>query len=176
MKPVFLDIDTQNDFMLPAGALYVPGAERIIAAIAELNLFAMSQGCHLVSTACLHTENDPEFQEWPPHCVAGTMGQMKPLVTLVGQTIFTKQTTNVFQNPRWLPLIQELDASEFVVYGVVTEVCVQFATEGLHRLGKKVTVVTDAIRALQEASAHEFFQAFQANGGKLATAADVTRI
>jgi len=176
MKPVFLDIDTQNDFMLPAGALYVPGAERAIPAIAELNRLAVSHGHNLISTACLHTENDPEFQEWPPHCVAGTMGQMKPVVTLVGQTIFTKQTTDVFKNPHWLPLIQEIDASEFIIYGVVTEVCVRFAAEGLHRLGRKVMVVTDAIRALNQASAQEFFQAFQANGGKLATVADVIRI
>ena len=27
MKTVFFDIDTQIDFVFPAGALYVPGAE-----------------------------------------------------------------------------------------------------------------------------------------------------
>jgi hypothetical protein len=27
---VFLDVDTQMDFMLPSGSLYVPGAEKII--------------------------------------------------------------------------------------------------------------------------------------------------
>ena len=37
MKTVFFDIDTQIDFVYPAGALYVPGAERILATVAELN-------------------------------------------------------------------------------------------------------------------------------------------
>ena len=40
MKTVFFDVDTQLDFLYPAGALYVPGAERIVPAIARLNRFA----------------------------------------------------------------------------------------------------------------------------------------
>ena len=32
MKTVFFDIDTQIDFVYPAGSLYVPGAEHILAA------------------------------------------------------------------------------------------------------------------------------------------------
>ena len=32
MKTVFFDIDTQIDFVYPAGALYVPGAEHILPA------------------------------------------------------------------------------------------------------------------------------------------------
>ena len=34
MTTVFFDIDTQIDFMYPAGALYVPGAERIVPVVA----------------------------------------------------------------------------------------------------------------------------------------------
>jgi nicotinamidase-related amidase len=37
MKTVFFDIDTQIDFVYPAGALYVPGAEHILPVIGELN-------------------------------------------------------------------------------------------------------------------------------------------
>src|ERR1017187_7219555 len=33
MKTVFFDIDSQLDFLYPAGALYVPRAERIVPAI-----------------------------------------------------------------------------------------------------------------------------------------------
>ena len=34
---LFFDIDTQIDFVYPAGALYVPGAEHILPVVAELN-------------------------------------------------------------------------------------------------------------------------------------------
>ena len=37
---LYFDIDTQIDFMFPAGALYVPGAEKLLPRIAQLN-FAM---------------------------------------------------------------------------------------------------------------------------------------
>jgi nicotinamidase-related amidase len=38
-----------------------------------------------------------------------------------------------------------------VVYGVVTEICVLWAVRGLLRLGKRVTVVSDAIQSLTPA-------------------------
>ena len=61
-ETVFFDVDTQLDFMYPAGALYVPGAETIVEQIAALNRFAGAQGIPLVSTMDAHTENDPEFR------------------------------------------------------------------------------------------------------------------
>jgi nicotinamidase/pyrazinamidase len=83
MKTVFFDIDSQLDFLYPAGALYVPHAERIIPAIARLNRFAASHGIPVVSTTDAHTEDDPEFSVWPPHCIAGTWGQRKAEAKLV---------------------------------------------------------------------------------------------
>ena len=50
MKTVFFDIDTQLDFMYPAGALYVPGAEKIVDQIAALNRFAGAEGIPLVAS------------------------------------------------------------------------------------------------------------------------------
>ena len=61
MKTIFFDIDTQLDFLYPAGALYVPGAERIVPAIARLNRYAAAHGIPVVSTTDAHAENDPEF-------------------------------------------------------------------------------------------------------------------
>ena len=85
MKTVFFDIDSQLDFLYPAGALYVPNAERIVPAIARLNRFAAAHGIPVVSTTDAHAENDPEFSVWPPHCVAGTWGQRKAQATLVDE-------------------------------------------------------------------------------------------
>ena len=77
MATVFIDVDSQLDFLYPAGALYVPGAERIVPAIARLNRYAAANGIPVISTTDAHTENDPEFKTWPHHCVAGTTGQRK---------------------------------------------------------------------------------------------------
>ena len=63
MKTVFVDVDTQIDFLFPAGALYVPGAERLLPAIARLNHFAAAQGIPLISTTDAHSEDDPDAEQ-----------------------------------------------------------------------------------------------------------------
>jgi len=187
VKTVFFDIDTQIDFLYPAGALYVPGAERTLPAIAKLNHSAPL----LISTMCAHKENDPEFQQWPPHCIAGTTGQQKPQCTLratrvvipnrpvdlriegAEQIILEKQQLNLFTNPNLPRLLEMLEADAYVVYGVVTEYCVKDAALGLLATGKPVTLVTDAIRSLREDDASRTIHAFTGVGGKLAASADL---
>jgi len=161
MSAIFIDVDSQLDFLYPAGALYVPGAERIVPAIAHLNRYAAGHGIPVISTTDAHAENDPEFATWPKHCVAGAFGQRKPEVTLLDrrvvaphriegaqQIIVEKQTVDVFQARDFPPLLARLHPDRFVVYGVVTEVCVLYAVRGLLKLGKPVTVVADALQSL----------------------------
>ena len=83
MRTVFFDIDTQLDFVSPAGALYVPGAERIMPTVAHLNQLAGQRSIPVISTMDAHPENDIEFRDWPPHCVAETIGQQKPAGSLL---------------------------------------------------------------------------------------------
>ena len=148
MKTVFFDIDTQLDFVSPAGSLYVPGAEALLANVARLNQYAARTGIPLISTVDAHTEADPEFKLWPHHCVAGCLGQRKPQASVVGggQIILEKQSTDCFTVPRLHSLLAELAADRYVVYGVVTEICVRHCVDGLARLGKPISVVTDADR------------------------------
>lgn len=186
MTTVFFDIDTQNDFMLPSGALYVPGAEAILPMIARLNRYAVHHGIIAVSTTDAHDENDPEFRQWPPHCVAGTIGQQKPAETLLErravipttpgvyeidgaqQIIVQKQALDLFTNPN-LPALLER-ASRYVVYGVVTEYCVRCAVLGLLKTGKPVEMVTDVIRTLKDDDGRRTIEEFTAAGGVLTTA------
>src|SRR5207249_1017856 len=166
MRTVFFDVDTQIDFLHPAGALYVPGAESIVDQLAALNRYAASHGIPVVSTMDAHTENDPEFKLWPHHCVAGTAGQQKPARTLlekrlsvpnapcelaldgVQQILLEKQTLDCFSNVNLPALLDRLGADRYVVYGVVTEICVKLAAFGLLKTGRRVELVTDALRCL----------------------------
>ena len=190
MKTVFFDVDTQIDFLYPAGALYVPGAENLVANIAKLNRHAADSGILVVSTTDAHTENDAEFRQWPPHCVAGTVGQQKPQSTLLErrvvissepggvtlgdaqQALLEKQTFDCFSNPN-LPAL--LDADRYVVYGVVTEICVRFAALGLLKTGKGVAIVSDAVLHLDAAKRDAMFAEFLAQGGELVTMESVLR-
>src|SRR3954447_20926643 len=78
---VFVDIDTQRDFLEPSGALYIPGSEEILPNLERLTRFAQSQGIPLLATACSHRRDDPELTRFPPHCMAGTAGQQRVSAT-----------------------------------------------------------------------------------------------
>ncbi|HZI74839.1 MAG TPA: isochorismatase family protein [Gemmatimonadales bacterium] len=168
MKTVHFDIDTQIDFMFPSGALYVPGAERLLPRIEQLNRYALDHGLPLVSTMCAHSEDDPEFQQWPPHCIVGTIGQRKP-DSLPAQIILEKQKLDLFTSPKLEPLLAELKADRYVVYGVVTEYCVKCAALGLLKTGKPVTLITDAIQTLNPKDSEAMIQEFTTRGGELQT-------
>jgi nicotinamidase/pyrazinamidase len=185
MSTVFFDIDTQIDFMFPAGALYVPGAERILPKVAALNRYAAMLGLPLISTMDAHSENDPEFRSWPPHCVAGTFGQGKASVTLqeprivlpsqpsefeIGgarQLLIEKQTTDCFTNANLDGLLKRLQAEEAVVYGVVTEICVAQAVRGLLRRNLRVTLVRDAVMELDSSASQAIEAELAGAGGQL---------
>src|SRR6202453_5323404 len=71
---IFWEVDVQADFMQPGGELYVPGAEKLLPNIRKLTDAARRGEVFLVSHGCFHTPNDPEFRQFPPHCIKGTPG------------------------------------------------------------------------------------------------------
>jgi len=166
MKAYF-DIDTQIDFLFPSGALYSPGAERLIAPVARLNALAVKRGIPLISTMCAHPENAEEFKVWPPHCVAGTAGQRKPASTLQsnGQIFLEKNALDMFSNPRAAALLDELNIDDCYVYGAFTEYCVRCAVLGLLQRGRKVTLVRDATAAVNSGAGRNALEEFQSTGG-----------
>src|SRR5436309_11921364 len=84
----FLDIDTQVDFIEPAGKLYARGAEAIKPNLARLVRLARDLKLPLVSSVDAHREGDPEFAQFPPHCLVGTPGQKKLPETVTGDEAF----------------------------------------------------------------------------------------
>jgi nicotinamidase/pyrazinamidase len=194
MKTVFFDIDTQLDFVYPSGALYVPKAECIVPAVAHLNRFAAQHGIPVVSTTDAHLEDDVEFKTWPHHCVAGTIGQHKPHSTLLHkrvvvtnrdhplaiegahQIIVEKQTVDVFATASIGRILDALAADHYVLYGVVTEVCVLHAARGLLKTGKPVLIVTDAIEGLNPEDSERALAEIGAAGGTLTTIAKFPHI
>jgi nicotinamidase/pyrazinamidase len=189
MKTVFFDVDTQLDFVFPAGALAVPGAENIVDNLAKLTRYAAAHSHQIVSTADAHSEDDPEFKIWKPHCVAGTVGQQKCAVTLltqqrtlnqqvqdfiaVAQIIVEKQMLDCFTNPNLRPLLNLLAVDRYVVYGVVSEYCVKCAAMGLLEIGARVELVSDAIQTLDPAAERTLIEQFTARGGHVTTTAAV---
>ena len=196
---VFFDVDTQLDFLYPSGALYVSGAEAIVDRVAMLNHWAAKHGIPVISTMDAHTPNDPEFRDWPPHCMAGTPGQRKPpstllekqvvvpntpglpetlflSVTTAQQILLEKQALNCFTNVNLPALLDRLGAERCVVYGVVTEVCVKFALFGLLAAGRQVELVADAIKEIDPTASEKMIADFTAAGGLLTTSEELCKL
>jgi len=81
---IFWDVDTQYDFMISDGKLYVPEAEEIIPRLEALTAFARKMNIPIWGSVDYHDPDDPEispqpdFQEtFPPHCLKDTPGQEK---------------------------------------------------------------------------------------------------
>jgi nicotinamidase/pyrazinamidase len=196
MNPVFLDVDTQLDFVSAAGALYIPGADKLAPMLAALTRHAGTHHLRVLSTADAHTEDDLEFNSWPPHCVAGTFGQQKLASTLLDkqyvlssepgaldrtlastaqQIIIEKQHVDAFTNPNLVELLTLIDADSYVLYGVVTDVCVSHAAHGLLRGGKRVEIVQDAICATTHAAGKDALDRLVNAGAILISGRDVLR-
>ena len=84
-----------------------------------------------------------------------------------------KQTLDVFDNAHASELVERLGAdTEYVVFGVVTEYCVRCAAKGLLERGRKVSVVEDAIEALNPADGRRALDELQALGARLITTSE----
>ncbi|MGA7926069.1 MAG: isochorismatase family protein [Candidatus Sulfotelmatobacter sp.] len=187
----FWEVDTQADFMLPGGKLYVPGAERLLPNIRRLTDAARQGRVFLVSHGCYHTKEDPEFKTFPPHCIQGTAGSAyvpealtEKVVTVPNeptaalphdlsqyqQIHLEKQTLDIFESRHAGELVERLgDDAEFVVFGVVTEYCVRFAAKGLLERGRRVSVVKDAIETLKTEDGQRTEAELQALGARFIT-------
>jgi nicotinamidase/pyrazinamidase len=188
---IFWEVDTQADFMLPGGKLYVPGAEKLLPNVRRLTDAVRQGRVFLVSHGCYHTPDDPEFATFAPHCIKGTEGAAvvpealaervitvpnEPTVALpqdlsaYQQILLEKQTLDIFASRHADNLVQRLDPdAEFVVFGVVTEYCVRFAAKGLLERRRRVSVVGDAIETLKSEDGKRTISELQTLGAHFIT-------
>ena len=203
---VFWEVDAQADFMLPDGKLYVPGAEEIIPNLNRLVETVRQGRVFLISSADAHNPDDLELRDWPPHCLKGTPGSdllpeacashrlvipnekgfvLSENLTAYQQVILQKNTLDVFDNPSTDALLAQLNPAgspafdpspEFVVFGVATEYCVRLAVDGLLRRGRRVSVVTDAVRSLNHRKGQQILESLESCGARLITSEEALKL
>jgi nicotinamidase/pyrazinamidase len=180
--------------MLPGGKLYVPGAEKRIPNMRKLVDASRAGKALLISSTDQHAPDDPEFLRFPPHCVAGTSGAeivpelkardsihvknsrtaaVPASISPAQQVIIEKQTLDVFDNPATEKLLTRLPTDcEFILFGVVTELCVRFAARGLLDRRQRVAIVTDAIEALDAKEGKDALNELALRGARLMTTSE----
>ncbi len=142
----------------------------------------------------------PDWREtFPEHCMRGTAGQQKieetalrnPLVIEPepqdpvalaarvrahdGDIVLHKHWFDVFTNPNLLPVLDALAPERIVLYGVALDICDKYAMEGLLRLrpGIALTLVTDAVRAIDPAVGTALLEDWRRRGVRLASSAEI---
>lgn len=155
---VFVDVDTQCDFMNNDGALYVPGAEEIKPLLKKITKIAKDEKIPVLKTMDWHEANDKEFSQFPPHCVKETDGAASIRETSNKKAIiFEKQTFDVFDkklgNKNFKKWLEENKVNEVWLYGVCSEICVKATVLGLLKMGINVFVFENAIKSLTEEGA-----------------------
>jgi nicotinamidase/pyrazinamidase len=126
---------------------------------------------------------------FPLHCVKGTPGweripETKPKNPLfvpsrpmaeaelesarkhAGDVVFEKHAVDVATNPNFAKLMQGV--GEAVVYGVATDYCVRLVSLRMRELGISVTVVSDAIKAIDEEAGRKAVEEMGKAGVKFA--------
>jgi nicotinamidase/pyrazinamidase len=194
---IFWEVDAQEDFMKPGGKLYVPGAEKLLPNLRQLTNAAREGRVFLVSHGCIHDLDDPEFAQFPPHCIRGSAGAKlvpealaEKSVTIPNestaklpddlsqyqQIILEKQTLDIFQSRHAESLLTRLPRdAEYIVFGVVTEYCVRFAAKGLLERGRRVSVVRDSIETLDAKESSRTLEELTALGARLITTDDALK-
>jgi nicotinamidase/pyrazinamidase len=160
------------------GALPIAGAQVIEKNLEKLTKMAKMYDIDVVNTADWHTlhdveiSNTPDFKStYPQHCMANSRGaeyipatkpkdpqiiswqdkECRGVSKYLGARNFVlyKNDFDIFKgNPHTDTLLNELNPDMVFVYGVATNVCVDYAVHGLLDRKKKVYVVTDAIKEL----------------------------
>ncbi|WP_347840453.1 isochorismatase family cysteine hydrolase [uncultured Draconibacterium sp.] len=178
---IFWNVDTQIDFVEPKGKLYVEGAELLKPIWRKLTLLAKQKKFKVVNTADFHYPNSAELSKnpdfistFPEHCMADTKGadyiwETQPEVSVVfdwdkhyftldnagafREIVIRKDAFDVFAGNKYTDEIVKLLAPKtVVVYGVTTNVCVDFAVVGLAERVEKVIIIEDAIKELPNIS------------------------
>lgn len=196
---IFFDIDTQVDFLEPDGALYVPEGITLHGAIGQLLGAAQTHRVTTISSRCAHEPGDPEFTQFPPHCLEGTRGAERIFEELPGlprheipveatlasgapghfeaghHYVVRKKAFDLFSN-RWLDGMRQRGAFQgerCVVFGVATDYCVRACVLGLAAAGAEIQVVRDAIGGVAEESTARTLTEWEAAGVAWTTTGEI---
>jgi nicotinamidase/pyrazinamidase len=166
-RTALLVVDVQNDFADPSGSLSVRGGEDVIPRLNDEIRRARESGAAVIYTQDWHPLSTPHFAKdggtWPVHCVANTWGAaFHPDLVVAGPSVrkgsngedgysgFTmRDPVTAEERPTELEaMLQHRGVERVVIGGLATDYCVRATTlDALHR-GLAVTVLTDAVAAV----------------------------
>lgn len=154
-----LVVDLQRDF-LPGGALAVPHGDAVVAPVQHAVQRFAAHGLPVWATRDWHPVGHCSFRAaggpWPPHCVAGTAGaefapglRLPPGAGIVSKgSAVERDAYSGFSGTDLDARLRAAGVRRLVVAGLATDYCVLETVRDARRLGWPVTVLGDAIAAV----------------------------
>ena len=185
-----LIVDVQQDFCA-GGALAVPGGDQVVPVLNPLLARASAVGLTCYASRDWHPSHSNHFRPrgpWPVHCVAGTPGaRFHPDLRLQAETVILNKGVRPDSDgySAFDPSLDDdtdlaFDAARrsithFVAAGLATDYCVRASVLDALRLGFEVTLLADAIAAVDSApgDGQRALEEMRAAGAVIAAAVDV---
>jgi nicotinamidase/pyrazinamidase len=182
MADALLIIDFQNDFT-PGGALAVEEGDEIAEPIRrlapEFDVIAATRDWHPPDHASFETQGGP----WPVHCVQGTRGaELHPGMDNIDVDFIVDvgreredQGYSGFEKSDLAEQLRERGVEKVAVCGLATDYCVRASAIDARREGFDVTLVEDAVRAvdLEPGDGARAIEEMRQAGAKVATSEEV---
>ena len=142
MSRVLLIIDIQNDYF-PGGAYPLVGADKAVMAAASIVDDFRRSGEPVVHVQ--HVWDEPEASFMRPRTPGVEIHEaVRPLP---GEVVVTKPAPNAFVQTNLGDVLKKLEATELVVAGMMTSMCVDSSVRAAAELGFDVSLVHDGCAA-----------------------------
>ena len=147
MRNLLVVVDMVNGFV-NFGALADNKINKITPTIINLIKDAKCKGMDIIGFKDCHSKDDEEFNEYPPHCLAGTLEsdlipELKPYEN--DMYLINKNTTNGFKTEKFHSIASNIEYYNVYVVGCCTDICVKGFVESyisFNRLaGRQTNVV-----------------------------------
>ncbi len=162
--PALLIVDVQNDFC-PGGALAVRDGDQVVSVLRGLAARFGALGLPVYASRDWHPADSRHFAThggaWPAHCVQGTEGARlredlelprSAAVVTKGQGVddqgYTAMVGDVAGRGSLVDDLRARGVDRLYVGGLATDYCVRYTVLDALQRGFDVTVLTDAVRAV----------------------------
>jgi nicotinamidase-related amidase len=184
-KRILIDVDTQREFFIAAGASCIRNHRRVLTNIRRVVAWARLKNIRMISTArvfdngtkdragCLESSDGPKKisytvrQRRVSFAADGCTDLPRDIFRQYDQVILEKRSIDPFEEPRADRMLSELRANEFVLIGGTMEGAVKATALGLLARRKNVTILTDAVGSRDKAAAQVALRKIEAKGAKL---------
>ena len=138
MKELLVVIDMVNGF-INTGALADKNIDKITPNIERCIENAKEKHIPIIAFRDCHTENDKEFDVFPPHCIEGTIeSELIPSLKKYenDMVLINKNTTNGFETKKFQLIAKNYNVDRVIVVGCCTDICVQAFVESFLEFNK----------------------------------------